>query len=63
MHIAAAAGAPTLGLFGRSRADEYAPAGLHTEVAIAPGPPGDAPMEGLEVETVIQAAQKLLSSI
>ena len=60
MHIAAASGVPTLGLFGRSRADEYAPAGLHTAVAIAPGPPGEAPMEGLEVKTVIQAAQALL---
>ena len=60
MHIAAAAGAPTLGLFGRSRADEYAPAGLRTAVAIAPGPAGAAPMEGLAVETVIAAARELL---
>lgn len=60
MHIAAAAGAPTLGLFGRSRADEYAPAGLHTAVTIAPGPPGEAPMEGLAVETVFLAAKGLL---
>ncbi len=60
MHIAAAAGAPALGLFGRSRADEYAPAGLRTAVAIAPGPAGAAPMEGLAVETVIAAARELL---
>ncbi|HUW79597.1 MAG TPA: glycosyltransferase family 9 protein [Acidocella sp.] len=60
MHIAAAAGAPALGLFGRSRADEYAPAGLRTAVAIAPGPPGEAPMEGLTVETVFLAAKGLL---
>jgi ADP-heptose:LPS heptosyltransferase len=60
MHIAAAAGAPTLGLFGRSLADEYAPAGLRTAVAIAPGPPGDAPMTGLTVATVLAAARTLL---
>jgi ADP-heptose:LPS heptosyltransferase len=60
MHLAAAAGAPTLGLFGRSRAAEYAPTGARTAVAIAPGPPGAAPMEGLSVETVLAAAEALL---
>lgn len=60
MHLAAAAGTPTLGLFGRSRADEYAPAGTRTAVAIAPGPPGEAPMEGLSVEKVVSAAFLLL---
>jgi ADP-heptose:LPS heptosyltransferase len=60
MHIAAAAGAPTLGLFGRSRADEYAPAGPHTAIAVAPGPAGEAPMEALSVETVLNAAGTLL---
>jgi ADP-heptose:LPS heptosyltransferase len=60
MHIAAAAGTPTLGLFGRSRADEYAPAGPRTEVAVAPGPAGETPMEFLSVETVLTAAQTLL---
>jgi len=60
MHIAAAAGAPTLGLFGRSLADEYAPAGRRTAVAIAPGPPGAAPMAGLTVATVLDAAKTLL---
>ncbi len=60
MHIAAATGAPTLGLFGRSRADEYAPAGRHTAVAIAPGPAGEAPMAGLTVEAVLAAARGLL---
>jgi ADP-heptose:LPS heptosyltransferase len=59
MHIAAAAGTPTLGLFGRSRADEYAPAGPRTAVAIAPGPPGEAPMEGLTVAAVLAAARTL----
>jgi len=60
MHLAAAAGAPTLGLFGRSRAEEYAPTGARTAVAIAPGPPGEAPMEGLTVDTVLAAARALL---
>jgi len=59
MHLAAAAGAPTLGLFGRSRADEYAPAGPRAAFVAAPGPPGEAPMEGLETATVIEAARKL----
>jgi heptosyltransferase III len=62
MHIAAAAGTPTLGLFGRSRADEYAPAGLRTAIAVAPGPAGEAPMEGLELETVLEAARCLLDT-
>jgi ADP-heptose:LPS heptosyltransferase len=60
MHIAAAAGAPTLGLFGRSRADEYAPAGPRTAVAIAPGPAGEAPMDALTVDAVLAAAEQLL---
>jgi heptosyltransferase III len=60
MHIAAAAGTPTLGLFGRSRAGEYAPAGPRTAIAVAPGPAGEAPMEGLTLETVIEAARRLL---
>ena len=60
MHIAAAAGTPTLGLFGRSRAAEYAPAGLRTAVAVAPGPAGEAPMEGLLLEAVLDEARRLL---
>ncbi|MDE1895817.1 MAG: glycosyltransferase family 9 protein [Rhodospirillales bacterium] len=60
MHLAAAAGTPTLGLFGRSKASEYAPAGQHTAIAVAPGPEGEAPMEGLDVETVTAAALQLL---
>jgi ADP-heptose:LPS heptosyltransferase len=60
MHLAAAAGVPTLGLFGRSRASEYAPAGVRTAVAVAPGPEGEAPMDGLTVEAVVDAAKLLL---
>ena len=60
MHLSAAAGTPTLGLFGRSRASEYAPAGPRTATAIAPGPEGEAPMAGLSVEAVASAAFTLL---
>jgi ADP-heptose:LPS heptosyltransferase len=61
MHLAAAAGTPTLGLFGPSRADQYAPAGPRTATAIAPGPPGKTPIDRLTVEAVVQAARKMLS--
>jgi heptosyltransferase-3 len=37
MHLAAAAGAPTLGLFGPTSVEEYAPAGRRTAVAVARG--------------------------
>jgi len=60
MHLAAAAGTPTLGLFGPSRADEYAPAGRCAAFVVAPGPEGAAPMSGLAVEPVLQAALWLL---
>lgn len=60
MHLAAASGAPTLGLFGRSRASEYAPAGLNTAFIEAPGAEGEAPMDGLSVEDVAAAAFRLI---
>ena len=60
MHLAAAAGVPTLGLFGRSRAAEYAPAGRLACSVVAPGPEGEAPMEGLTVDEVAAAAEELL---
>lgn len=60
MHLAAAAGVATLGLFGRSRASEYAPAGLCTAIVEAPGPEGEAPMDGLSVEAATAAACKLM---
>lgn len=60
MHLAGASGAPTLGLFGRSRASEYAPAGQNTAFIEAPGPEGEAPMDGLSVEDVAKAAFRLL---
>jgi len=60
MHLAAAAGTPTLGLFGRSRVAEYAPAGAMTAVAVAPGPAGEAPMAGLSVAEVLGVAEGLV---
>jgi heptosyltransferase-3 len=60
MHLAAASGIPTLGLFGPSRASQYAPAGRQIEVAIAPGPEGQGSMAQLTVDTVIAAARRLL---
>lgn len=60
MHLAAAAGAPTLGLFGPSAVDEYAPAGRRTAAAVAPGPRGAAPIGGLLVEAAFAAALPLL---
>jgi heptosyltransferase-3 len=62
MHLAAAAGAPTVGLFGPTPASEYAPAGRSTAVAQAPGPPGQTPIDSLPVATVLTAARGLLES-
>ncbi|KDM66366.1 MULTISPECIES: glycosyltransferase family 9 protein [unclassified Acidiphilium] len=63
MHLAAAAGTPTLGLFGRSRASEYAPAGRCAGFVAAPGLEGEVPMEGLSVESVIAAARELAARV
>lgn len=60
MHLAAAAGIPCLGLFGRSMASEYAPAGPRAMAVVAPGPAGAAPMENLELDDVLHAARQLL---
>ena len=60
MHLAAAAGTPTLGLFGPTPAAEYAPAGRCTAVALAEGPPGNAPMAHLPVRVALLAALDLL---
>lgn len=61
MHLAAAAGAPTLGVFGPTPASEYAPAGPRAAAVLAPGRPGAAPIEKLSVKTARRAAQKLLA--
>jgi ADP-heptose:LPS heptosyltransferase len=57
MHLAAAAGTPTLGLFGPTPAAEYAPAGRATAAAVARGPR----MEDLSVADALNAAGGLLA--
>ena len=61
MHLAAAAGAPVLGLFGPSRASEYAPQGARAGFVAAPGPEGEAPIAGLTVAAVLEAAERMLA--
>jgi len=56
MHLSAAAGAPTLGLFGPTPAGEYGPVGRAARAAVAP----DGTMAGLEVAAALGAATALL---
>ncbi|NHN83795.1 glycosyltransferase family 9 protein [Acetobacter musti] len=63
MHLAAAAGTLTLGLFGPSKASEYAPGGRHAEWIAAPGPEGEAPIAGLRTEAVADRILGMLSVI
>ena len=58
MHLAAASGAPTLGLFGPTDAAEYAPSG--PRVAAVTG--ADASMTGISVDAVEEAAVRLLTN-
>ena len=60
MHLAAAAGAPTLGLFGPTPASEYAPRGRRAAAVLAAGEPGKAPMLALSVAAALAAAEGLL---
>lgn len=74
MHIAAAAGAPTLGLFGPSPVSQYAPWGRHTAVVRSAEPPEamfgpgfdhrttDTLMDGLSVDAAEAAALRLCRS-
>ncbi|MCX7368921.1 MAG: glycosyltransferase family 9 protein [Alphaproteobacteria bacterium] len=60
MHLAAAAGAPTLALFGPTPSDEYGPAGPKAQAVLADGPPGQGAMEDLPVARVLEAAKALI---
>ena len=60
MHLAAAAGAPTIGLFGPTPSDEYGPAGPKASAVLADGPPGQGAMEDLPAARVLEAAEALL---
>lgn len=57
MHLAAASGAPTLGLFGPTP-DEYAPAGPRAAAARS----ADGSMTGLSVADAVQVARTLVAS-
>jgi len=57
MHLAAASGAPTLGLFGPTPSHEYAPAGARTAIAVSPS----ARMEHLSVDAALRAAEFLVA--
>lgn len=60
MHLSAAAGAPTLGLFGQSDPREYGPAGPRAVAVQADGEPFRTTMTALPVERVIRAAEELV---
>ena len=57
MHLAAASGAPTLGLFGPTDATEYGPAGRRAAALTGL----DAAMAGISVEAALEAAGRLLA--
>jgi ADP-heptose:LPS heptosyltransferase len=57
MHLAAAAGAPTIGLFGPTNAVEYGPAGLRRSVVTST----DTQMTSISVNAVAEAAGRLLA--
>jgi ADP-heptose:LPS heptosyltransferase len=57
MHLAAAAGAPTLGLFGPTPVEEYAPAGVHASAVVS----SSSLMQDLSVEAACAVATQLLA--
>ncbi len=58
MHLAAAAGTPTLGLFGPTPSHEYSPAGRRTAIARS----STGRMQDLSVAAALQAAELLLGA-
>ncbi|GAJ28992.1 glycosyltransferase family 9 protein [Acidomonas methanolica] len=61
MHLAAASGIPTLGLFGPSKPSEYAPSGRCAAFVQAPGAEGEGAMVDISVAEVRDAALALLA--
>jgi heptosyltransferase-3 len=61
MHLAAAAGAPVIGLFGQSDAREYGPSGPRAVAVSADGEPFHTTMSALPIERVVAAAERLLA--
>jgi ADP-heptose:LPS heptosyltransferase len=59
MHLAAATGAPTLGLFGPTPAQEYAPAGTNSAAVLS----GSPQMQDLSVEAALAAAVRLIAQV
>lgn len=59
MHLAAAAGTPTLGLFGPTDAAEYAPSGRCAAAVVS----ASARMEDLPVQRVVEAAMRLAPTL
>ena len=55
MHLAAASGAPTIGLFGPTNAAEYGPAGPHARAVISPS----GRMEDITVHHILDAAHEI----
>lgn len=62
MHLAAACGIPVVGLFGPSKASEYAPSGQYTRAVVAEGKEGHASMGALPVEKVFLEFKQLLEA-
>lgn len=63
MHLSAATGAPTLGLFGPTPASEYAPIGPRAQAVLAKGPAANTPMQRLAVDAVVEAAARVLAPV
>ncbi|UMM63330.1 glycosyltransferase family 9 protein [Aristophania vespae] len=61
MHLAASLAVPSLGLFGPSKASQYAPSGPYAMALSAPGCEGEGDMKHISVSDVIKAAESLLS--
>jgi heptosyltransferase III len=59
MHLAAAAGAPTLGLFGPTPSQEYAPAGVSAAVAVST----TTLMQDISVDAAMTAAARLVAIV
>ena len=62
MHLAAATGTPTLGLYGPSRAAEYGPVGAHATAVTAGTPRLPAPIGDLTLDAAFAAAVGLLAT-